>query len=148
VAKDGSTATSQSPGTGGTLTIAELWRLYWSGAGVGSSSGASNNSLANDLTLSAKYPGGSGGGQVFFVTGANGTIVAGSRNQQGSGGSITLTACQSTGAPGLLETTSPVASLTHAVQLGTPTVSYVNEQTAGAFDMQWQLAGERPRNTL
>ncbi len=147
-AKDGSTATSQSPGTGGTLTIAELWRLYWSGAGTGSSSGASNNSLANDLTLSAKYTGGSGGGQVFFVTGANGTIVAGSRNQQGSGGSITLTACQSTGAPGLLETTSPVASLTHAVQLGTPTVAYVNEQTAGAFDMQWQLAGERPRNTL
>jgi hypothetical protein len=41
-----------------------------------------------------------------------------------------------------------VASLTHAVQLGTPTVAYVNEQTAGAFDMQWQLAGERPRNTL
>jgi len=148
VAKDGSTATSQSPGTGGTLTIAELWRLYWSGAGAGSSSGASNNSLANDPTLSAKYTGGSGGGQVFFVTGANGTIVAGSRNQQGSGGSITLTACQSTGAPGLLETTSPVASLTHAVQIGTPTVSYVNEQTAGAFDMQWQLAGERPRNTL
>ena len=90
-AKDGSTATSQSPGTGATLTIDELWRLYWSGAGAGSSSGSDNGSVANDLTISAKYTGGSGGGLMFFATGATEADAANSGSQEGTTGSTALT---------------------------------------------------------
>ena len=67
----------------------------------------------NDSSLSAKYTGGASGGQgataalfvpgglVFFVTGATGADAAGSRSQQGSGGSTSLTAAdaQSTATP-------------------------------------------------
>jgi hypothetical protein len=88
---EGSSAGGQVNGTGGTLSNADLWRLYWSGAGAGSSSGPANGSLANDPTISAKYTGGSGGGLVFFVTGATGADAASSGSQQGSNGSTTLT---------------------------------------------------------
>ena len=87
----GSGVGGQGNGTVGTLTNAELWRLYWSGAGTGSSSGPANGFLANDPTISAKSTGGSGGGLVFFVTGATGADAASSGSQQGSTGSTTLT---------------------------------------------------------
>ena len=88
----GSGAGGQGNGTGGTLSNADLWRFYWSGAGAGSSSsGSDEGSLANDPTLAAKYTGGSGGGLVFFVTGATGADAASSGSQQGSTGSTTLT---------------------------------------------------------
>ena len=87
----GSGVGGQGNGTGGTLTNADLWCLYWSGAGAGSSSGPANGSLANDPTLEAKYTGGSGGGPVFFVTGATGADAANSESQQRTTGSTTLT---------------------------------------------------------
>ena len=88
----GSGAGGQGNGTGGTLTNADLLRLYWSGAGAGSSSSSSDEgSLANDPTLEAKYTGGSGGGPVFFVTGATGADAANSESQQRTTGSTTLT---------------------------------------------------------
>jgi hypothetical protein len=66
--------------------------LYWSGAGAGSSSsGSDEGSLGNDPTISAQYHGGSGGGLVFFVTGATGADAASSGSQQESTGSTTLT---------------------------------------------------------
>ena len=88
---EGSSAGGQGNGTVGPLTNAELWRMYWSGAGAGSSSSPANGSLANDPTISAKYTGGSIGGLVFFVTGATGADAASSGSQQGSTGSNTLT---------------------------------------------------------
>ena len=88
---EGSSASGQGNGTVGTLSNAELWRLYWSGAGAGSSSGPANGSLANDPTISAKCTGGSGGGLVFFVTGATGADAASSGSQQRTTGSTTLT---------------------------------------------------------
>jgi hypothetical protein len=61
----GSGAGGQGNGTVGTLTNAELWRLYWSGAGAGSSSsGSDEGSLAEDPTISAQYTGGSGIGGI------------------------------------------------------------------------------------
>ena len=81
----------QGNDAGGSLTNAELWRLYWSGAGAGSSSGSDNGSVANDLTISAKYTGGSGGGLMFFATGATEADAANSGSQQGTTGSTTLT---------------------------------------------------------
>ncbi len=87
----GSGGGGQGNGTVGTLSNADLWRLYWSGAGAGSSSGPADGSLANDPTISAQYTGGSGGGLVFFVTGATGAGAANSGSQQGSTGSTTLT---------------------------------------------------------
>ena len=102
-ATGGSSAASQSLGTGGTLTNADLWSLYGAGAGANTSSGSSNVSLADAPTLSAKYTSGSAGGQggtattflpgglVYFVTGATGADAPGSGIQQGSTGSTTLT---------------------------------------------------------
>ena len=87
----GSGVGGQGNGTVGPLTNADLWRLYWSGAGAGSSSGSANGSLVNDPTISARYTGGSGGGMVFFVTGATGADAASSGSQQGTTGSNTLT---------------------------------------------------------
>jgi hypothetical protein len=88
----GSGVGGQGNGTVGPLTNAELWRLYWSGAGAGSSSsGSDEGSLGNDPTISAQYHGGSGGGLVFFVTGATGADAASSGSQQESTGSTTLT---------------------------------------------------------
>jgi hypothetical protein len=89
-ATGGSIAGPQGDETVGTLTNAELWRLYRSGAGAGSSKGSDNVSLANDLTISAKYTGGSGGGLRFFVTGATGADAATSGSQQGTTGSTAL----------------------------------------------------------
>ncbi len=89
--QEGSNVGGQGNGTGGTLTNAEIWRMYWSGAGAGSSSGPANGSLANDSTLEAKYTGGSGGGLVFFVTGATGADAASSGSQRGITASTTLT---------------------------------------------------------
>jgi hypothetical protein len=90
-ATGGSIAGPQGDETVGTLTNAELWRLYRSGAGAGSSTGSDNGSLANALTISAKYTGGSGGGLRFFVTGATGADAANSGSQQGTTGSTALT---------------------------------------------------------
>jgi hypothetical protein len=87
----GSSVGGQGNGTVGTLSNADLWRLYWSGAGAGSSLGPANGSLANDPTISAKYTGGSGVGLLFFVTGATGADAASSGSQQVSTGSTTLT---------------------------------------------------------
>ena len=57
----GSGVGGQGNGTVGPLTNAELWRLYWSGAGDGSSSSSSDEgSLADDPTISARYTGGLG----------------------------------------------------------------------------------------
>jgi hypothetical protein len=44
--------------------MAEIWRLYWSGAGAGSSSGSANGSLANEPTISAQYASGSDIGRI------------------------------------------------------------------------------------
>ena len=61
----GSTTGGQGNGTAGTLTNADLWRLYWSGVGAGSSSARSDEgSLADDPTISAQYTGGSGIGRI------------------------------------------------------------------------------------
>ena len=61
----GSGASGLGNGTVGTLTNAELWRLYWSGAGAGSSSsGSDEGSLADDPTISAQYTDGSGIGRI------------------------------------------------------------------------------------
>jgi hypothetical protein len=63
--QEGSNVGGQGNGTVGTLSNAELWRLYWSGAGAGSSSsGSDEGSLGNDPTISAQYTGGSGGGRI------------------------------------------------------------------------------------
>jgi len=88
---NGGSGVGQGSGTVGTLTNAELWRLYWSGAGAGSSSGPANGSLASDPTLAEKYASGSGGGMVFFVAGTTGADAASSGSQQVSSGSTTLT---------------------------------------------------------
>ena len=60
----GSGAGGQGNGTGGTPTNTDLWRLYWSGAGAGSSPGSDNGSLADDPTISAQYTSGSGIGRI------------------------------------------------------------------------------------
>jgi hypothetical protein len=63
--QEGSSVGSQGNGTGSTLSNADLWRLYWSGAGAGSSSsGSDEGSLADDPAVSAQYIGGSGGGRI------------------------------------------------------------------------------------
>jgi len=61
----GSGVGGQGNGTGNTLSNADLWRMYWSGAGAGSSSSRSDEgSLANDPTISAQYTGGLGIGRI------------------------------------------------------------------------------------
>ncbi len=61
----GSSAGGQGNGTVGTLTNADLWRMYWSGAGAGSSSsGSDEGSLADDPINLAQYTGGSGVGGI------------------------------------------------------------------------------------
>ncbi len=62
--QEGSNVGGQGNGTGNTLSNADLWGMYWSGAGAGSSSGSDNGSLANDPTISAQYTGGSGIGGI------------------------------------------------------------------------------------
>jgi hypothetical protein len=62
--QEGSSVGGQGNGTGDTLSNADLWGLYWSGAGAGSSSGSDNGSLADDPTISAQYTGGSGIGGI------------------------------------------------------------------------------------
>ncbi len=88
---EGSSPGGQGNGTGGSLSNADLWRLYRSGAGASSSAGSANGSLASDPTLAAKYTGGAGGGMVFFVTGALGADAAGSGSPQGTTGSTAVT---------------------------------------------------------
>ena len=62
---EGSNAGGQGNGTEGTLSNADLWNLYWSGSGAGSSSsGSDEGSLADDPTISAQYTGGSGIGCI------------------------------------------------------------------------------------
>ena len=61
----GSNVGGQGNGTVGTLSNADLWGMYWSGAGAGSSSSSSNEgSLADDPTISPQYTGGSGIGGI------------------------------------------------------------------------------------
>ena len=63
--QEGSNAGGQGNGTVGTLSNADLWGMYWSGAGAGSSSsGSDEGSLAEDPTISAQYTGGSGIGGI------------------------------------------------------------------------------------
>jgi hypothetical protein len=63
--KGGSGAGGQGNGTGNTLSNADLWGVYWSGAGAGSSSsGSDEGSLADDPTISSQYTGGSGIGGI------------------------------------------------------------------------------------
>ena len=58
--QEGSSVGGQGNGTGNTLSNADLWGMYWSGAGAGSSSsGSDEGSLADDPTISAQYTGGS-----------------------------------------------------------------------------------------
>jgi len=132
----GSGVGGQGNGTGGTLSNADLWRLYWSGAGAGSSSGPANGSLANDPTLEAKYTGGSGGGPVFFVTGATGADAANSESQQRTTGSTTLT---------LADGQSPVMTTPLVYQPGSDdgpgVVSGV--WTGGVGDVQFVLAADQ-----
>ena len=90
--QEGSNVGGQGNGTVGTLSNADLWRLYWSGAGTGSSSSSSDEgSVADGPTISARYTAGSGGGPVFFVTGATGADAANSGSQQGTTGSTAFT---------------------------------------------------------
>jgi hypothetical protein len=61
----GSGVGGQGNGTVGTLTNADLWGMYWSGAGADSSSSSSDEgSLADDPTILAQYTGGSGIGGI------------------------------------------------------------------------------------
>ena len=61
----GSSAGGQGNDAGGTLSNADLWIFYGSGAGAGSSlSGSDEDSLADDPTVSAQYTGGSGIGRI------------------------------------------------------------------------------------
>jgi hypothetical protein len=62
--QEGSSAGRQGNGTVGILSNADLWGVYWSGAGAGSSSGSGNGSLADDATISSQYTGGSGIGGI------------------------------------------------------------------------------------
>ena len=62
--QEGSNVGGQGNGTGNTLSNADLWGMYWSGAGAGSSSGSDNGSLADYATISAQYTGGSGIGGI------------------------------------------------------------------------------------
>ena len=126
----------QGNGTGGTLSNADLWRLYWSGAGAGSSSGPANGSLANDPTIAAKYTGGSGGGMAFFVTGATGADAASSGSQQGSTGSNTLT---------LADGQSPVMTTPLVYQSGSDDGPGVvtGVWTGGVGEVQFVLAADQ-----
>ena len=126
----------QGNGTGGTLSNADLWRLYWSGAGAGSSSGPANGSLANDPTIAAKYTGGSGGGMAFFVTGATGADAASSGSQQGSTGSTTLT---------LADGQSPVMTTPLVYQSGSDDGPGVvtGVWTGGVGEVQFVLAADQ-----
>ena len=61
----GSSVVGQGNGTGNTLSNADLWGMYWSGAGAGSSSASTDEgSLADYATISAQYTGGSGIGGI------------------------------------------------------------------------------------
>ena len=132
----GSSAGGQGNGTGNTLSNADLWGMYWSGAGAGSSSGPANGSRANAPTLSAKYTGGSGGGMVFFVTGATRADAASSGSQQVSTGSTTLT---------LADGQSPVMTTPLVYQPGSDdgpgVVSGV--WTGGVGEVQFVLAADQ-----
>ncbi len=92
----GSSGTASPPaptsGSGGTTSGGDLWDSFSVKPGAGSSSSSSDEgSLADNPTITAKYTGGSGGGLVFFVTGATGADAASSGSQQESTGSTTLT---------------------------------------------------------
>jgi hypothetical protein len=63
--QEGSNVGGQGNGTGNTLSNADLWGMYWSSAGAGSSSSSSDEgSLTNDPTILAQYTGGSGIGGI------------------------------------------------------------------------------------
>ena len=132
----GSSAGGQGNGTVGPLTNAELWGMYWSGAGAGFSSGPANGSLANAPIISAKYTGGSGGGMGLFVTGATGADAASSGSQRGTTGSTTLT---------LADGQSPVMTTPLVYQSGSDDgpglVSAV--WTGGVGDVQFVLAADQ-----
>ena len=63
--KEGSIAGGQDNRTAGSVPNADLWRLYWSSPGAGSSSSSSDEgTLADDPTISARYTSGSGIGRI------------------------------------------------------------------------------------
>jgi hypothetical protein len=63
--QEGSNVGGQGNGTGNTLSNADLWGMYWSGAGAGSSSASTEEgSIADYATISAQYTGGSGIGGI------------------------------------------------------------------------------------
>ena len=134
--QEGSSASGQGNGTGNTLSNADLWGMYWSGAGAGSSSGPANGSLANAPTISAKYTGGSGDGITFFVTGATGADAANSGSQQGTTGSTTLT---------LADGQSPVMTTPLVYQSGSDDGPGVvtGVWTGGEGDVQFVLAADQ-----
>ena len=63
--QEGSNVGGQGNGTGNTLSNADLWGMYWSGAGAGSSSASTDEgSIADYAIISAQYTGGSGIGGI------------------------------------------------------------------------------------
>ena len=63
--QEGSSVGGQGNGTGNTLSNADLWGMYWSGAGAGSSSASTDEgSIADYAIISAQYTGGSGIGGI------------------------------------------------------------------------------------
>ncbi|MCY3016177.1 MAG: hypothetical protein NT171_16015, partial [Planctomycetota bacterium] len=93
----------QGNGTGGTLSNADLWRLYWSGAGAGSSSsGSDEGSLADDPAVSAQYTGGSGIGRItplVYNPESDGPPVFHSGVWTGDDGSVQFVQTADTGSP-------------------------------------------------
>ncbi|MEI6352218.1 MAG: hypothetical protein WCP06_14070, partial [Verrucomicrobiota bacterium] len=88
----GSGVGGQGNGAAGTLSNADLWGMYWSGAGAGSSSsGSDNGSLADDPTISSQYTGGSGIGGItplVYTPESDGPPVFHSRVFTGDHGSV------------------------------------------------------------
>ena len=101
--QEGSNVGGQGNGTVGTLSHAELWRLYWSGAGTGSSSsGSDKGSLADDPAISAQYTGGSGGGRItplVYNPESDGPPVFHSCVWTGDDGSVQFVQTADTGSP-------------------------------------------------
>jgi hypothetical protein len=101
--QEGSNVGGQGNGTVGTLSNAELWRLYWSGAGTGSSSsGSDEGSLADDPAISAQYTGGSGGGRItplVYNPESDGPPVFHSGVWTGDDGSVQFVQTADTGSP-------------------------------------------------
>jgi hypothetical protein len=101
--QEGSNVGGQGDGTVGTLTNADLWGMYWSGAGAGSSSSSSDEgSLTNDPTILAQYTGGSGIGGItplVYNPQSDGPPVFHSGVWTGDDGSVEFVQTADTGSP-------------------------------------------------